>query len=1233
MRSLCTLCTLSALGALAALTVLAARPALAQVDVEPPRPNVLLLVDSSGSMEYKADGTQVTVCDPNPATTSDMNRWTTLVTVLTGTINGRGCYSLSRTSNDFVNEYGIGGVQPYDYGYMVGTPIGNPYYHRIVSNGCVAGPGTMPTQIYDWPVGAIRYHNYNNTTACNGWSQERDGLLDVFQDRVRFGLMTFDTREHEGTGIVNGAVNVPNGFAGLWSYYQGWRDGSGSPVQGRRVNCVLTNFEVGARNEAAPPWEGRLISMGKPNATLSEPGGIRDINGHIQEALIALRPYYNTPLAGMFEDAYTFFRTDVSRDPLDNSQPFAPAGDPYFGGATHGCRKTYMIVLSDGEPNNDLRPWCETGNGICPYRQPYAVAHDLANPADPTKAVLTFAVGFGLSSISNFDCNTLPVPGAFASGGACDGVASGSPRYACCTLQRIAYEGGTQHAYFADDMTSLRSALSSVLAQISATSTSRTLPSFASGSSSAGSIIEGTAPAKAYEFVSSFEPMTADNLWQGNLERKRWVCADDGTGLAAKLVTVDKTKGDDFSANVNEGKALRPRQFMTVVGTSSGGVIQSGRTIRPHVTGTADGIGTYSGATTSGSNSDIASAMRDHPEAMAMSPRPAQCSDVDLNAATAGDCAYRVMNWALGGSNGGTLPSRSGHEFGAIYHSTPFTYGQPDDYLRDESYAVFAAATALRPLMLYTATTDGQLHAFKVAPNDPNDNTGVLGDRLKNNELWSFIPPYVLPHLLASYPRTQQVLLDGAPVVQDIVFERTEDEAVVGGGTGRAAWHTVLLAGGGSAGGFYYALDVTDPTAPSFLWQLSSDANGAPLFGASAATPGLATIAYNDPEHANALKEIAVAILPGGDGSADPNPACQQQRQSINFDHIKVGYQPRQNLRCWLAGPGRSLTIVRLSDGKVLKTFRGNLAGDGPASLVAGVKKEVAFDAPITGTPVPYPSRPGEVADRIYVGDEDGTLWRVNLANPDSTTWDVNIMFDAYSLSTDARTDGQPVAVPPVVAVDGVGNTIVLFATGDQQDFFTPAAAMKTRLWSLKEKPVVTTTNGAPFHVEANWLIPFTGGKRVTGPIALFDTVAYFSTFTPTGGSNACMDGYGSIWGVDYIQHTTEATGPYPVARLAEDPNAVPIHYIHEQAQDPGVVVFGVGVTQKPSCYLTTTVNDSYSGSHTQISASTKPVYQLVYQTGSGGQASEGAKTNTNSQVLPALAEMTRIDSWASIVE
>src|SRR5947209_7437962 len=75
----------------------------AQLDTNPPMQNVMLLVDTSGSMEFAIDGSKVT-CDRKdaslvnePATgTAQKNRWFQLVETLTGDVSDPGCYTEDR---------------------------------------------------------------------------------------------------------------------------------------------------------------------------------------------------------------------------------------------------------------------------------------------------------------------------------------------------------------------------------------------------------------------------------------------------------------------------------------------------------------------------------------------------------------------------------------------------------------------------------------------------------------------------------------------------------------------------------------------------------------------------------------------------------------------------------------------------------------------------------------------------------------------------------------------------------------------------------------------------------------------------------------------------------------------------------------------------------------------------------------------------------------------------------
>ena len=100
------------LGGLATLSAWAmAGSAQAQIDTNPPLQNVLLLVDTSGSMEFAVDGSKVT-CDQvdttltsDPKGTPGKSRWTQLVEVLTGDVKDYGCFTQDRSSAAFRAEY------------------------------------------------------------------------------------------------------------------------------------------------------------------------------------------------------------------------------------------------------------------------------------------------------------------------------------------------------------------------------------------------------------------------------------------------------------------------------------------------------------------------------------------------------------------------------------------------------------------------------------------------------------------------------------------------------------------------------------------------------------------------------------------------------------------------------------------------------------------------------------------------------------------------------------------------------------------------------------------------------------------------------------------------------------------------------------------------------------------------------------------------------------------------
>ncbi|MBM4361032.1 MAG: hypothetical protein FJ096_23280, partial [Deltaproteobacteria bacterium] len=502
----------------------------------------------------------------------------------------------------------------------------------------------------------------------------------------------------------------------------------------------------------------------------------------------------------------------------------------------------------------------------------------------------------------------------------------------------------------------------------------------------------------------------SNDLWTGNLERHRWQCKTINGELQAELQAVDTSKGDDFAKNINSGKSTKSRRFITVLANDAGsGKRNSTRSIRPKVN-VDDGAGLYGGTTRDGGITTITDMANSYPSAFDLDPMPAACKDANLLASSAGDCARRLSRWLLGGNNGGGLSTRDGDEFGAVYHSNPAISTPPVARLRDADYEQFAKTYATRPVVLYSATTDGQLHAHKVASTDSKDTD--LVDSTQNNELWSFIPPWVMPQILGVYPNTQKALLDGTIVVKDMPFERTLGQAKASGGTNGAGWKTVLVAGGGPGGGYYFALDVTDPKNPVFLWQLSTNKQGDKLFGDEAGTPGLAMLSMQD---GTDVKEVAVALLPGGGGKKGKKKSgtCVGRKQTDNTA-ITGKYSPRAKAGCWAAGQDRALYVVRVSDGKILRVLSDDKLNL-PPSIDSTLFTQAPFDAPLTGVPAPYPSAPGQVANRAFIGDASGGLYRVDFSSADPAKWAADLVWDAFPLSTDSNETAEAVEGWPVL--------------------------------------------------------------------------------------------------------------------------------------------------------------------------------------------------------------------------
>lgn len=189
-------------------------------------------------------------------------------------------------------------------------------------------------------------------------------------------------------------------------------------------------------------------------------------------------------------------------------------------------------------------------------------------------------------------------------------------------------------------------------------------------------------------------------------------------------------------------------------------------------------------------------------------------------------------------------------KLGDVVYSTPVIVGRPADNYNiiygDSSYQDFFTQYQNREQVVFAGANDGMLHAYLVGKYNTGDNAGTLGDTEEayytkesgttvqyGDELWSFIPQALLPHLkwLPDPDYTHVYYVDLKPRIADAKIFNSD-------ATHPNGWGTVLI-GGLNLGGkripvtdafpegeatrtftsSYFAMDVTDPMNPVLLWE------------------------------------------------------------------------------------------------------------------------------------------------------------------------------------------------------------------------------------------------------------------------------------------------------------------------------------------------------------------------------------------------------------------------------
>ncbi|HEY7518965.1 MAG TPA: PilC/PilY family type IV pilus protein [Methylomirabilota bacterium] len=385
-------------------------------------------------------------------------------------------------------------------------------------------------------------------------------------------------------------------------------------------------------------------------------------------------------------------------------------------------------------------------------------------------------------------------------------------------------------------------------------------------------------------------------------------------------------------------------------------------------------------------------------------------------------------------------------KLGDIFHSTPVLVSAPVLALNDSSYQSFKSAQATRTKVLIAGANDGMLHAFREAD-------GV--------ELWAFVPPDMLDVLqaLVAINGPHEYFVDASPIAVDIKVS--------------GVWKTIVVFGSRRGGPYYYALDITDTTNPTFLWGFTDS-----KIQETWSEPAIGKVKLGG-------VDTYVAFF-GGGYSTPTNNAY-----------------------------GKAVFAVNLATGAKLWEYYNSSSSDD--------RQYMNFS--IAANPTAVDTNNDGYVDHVYVGDVGGQLWKFDVSDPSTTNWKGKRLFAADTSQSNPPASGefyatQAIYGAPALALDSNRNLWVFFGTGDRNH---PNAAASNRFYGIKDN--TDMTNGATL-TEAStnvvdvtstsatgsqgWFVQLPGdGEKVLAAANVFNNSVFFSTFTPDS-TVTCLGGGGT---------------------------------------------------------------------------------------------------------------------------
>ena len=692
----------------------------------------------------------------------------------------------------------------------------------------------------------------------------------------------------------------------------------------------------------------------------------------------------HTPLGETLYEAARYFKGESPDFGSGHSVDESISGSNYISPITDVCQATNnIILLSDGQPysdfnhNDGIQTYLNTDDGIdddtipdpsdydCPSQS------DNSSDSDPSRSCLVEVADF----IAHNDLSTLDgkqTAALYTIGFAND-----------LAVMEDAAAAGEGNYYQSNSYTELTDTLNNIIVRVLASDTT-----FMSPAVSVNAFNRLQHNDEIY--YGMFSP-DANARWNGNI--KKYKINDAGEIL---------DQNDDNAINSDTGYFKDTAQSFWSTNADGKETISGGARTARGERDTPRTIYTYTGSAAP------TAAVRLNQPAHQVLDSNTELTQAMLDVTDATD-RTEMINWALGYDDDGTTKTKF---IGDPLHSRP-------------TVVVYSGTSAdTQDTTVFFGTNEGFLHAIN---GDVDDGKG-------GEEEFAFIPQALLPNIkdyVNDTAGTKIYGLDGEITIwkndlnnNGVVYSGTSLESTDGVNEG-----VYLYIGMRRGGNKYYALDVTDRSAPKLMWRIDGGTGNFTELGQSWSKPILGKVNLNGTP--------TQVLFFGGGYDTDQDDAAIAEVDDIGRSLFMV--DATSGALLWSAGPNSSddLTLSDMNNSIASNVTIGDLSNDG-------------------------------LTDVVFTSTMGGEVWRFDINNYNTGVSDFATGGEILDINGSSSIDTRKFFAHPDVS---------LFAPRGEDPYFLIAIGSGTR-----DDPLNTTVENR-FYVKKEFS-PFSAPKDSDGVVS-----------------------------------------------------------------------------------------------------------------------------------------------------